>query len=393
MRRASRRTGAAGWIGVCLCWALASGGCGEKAPPPAASGPAPVAKPTVTGSTVTFPAGAAQLASLKSKAVVAREARTVEMTARLVWDENRTVRVFPPFAGRVVRIAGQVGESVRAGQVLATLASPDLGQAQADAGRARADLALAEKNLARVRELHDNGVAPRKDLVQAEAELARAQAEMQRADSRARLYGAGSAVDQTLALKSPLAGVIVERNINPGQELRPDQGGMPALFVVTDPARLWVQVDVHEQDLSVLAKGAAFRLRVATYPDISFPARVEAIGDFVDPQTRVVRARGAVDNVDRRLKGEMLATAVFEASQPGGVEVPARAVLFTEGSYFAFVDRGGGAFERVQVVPGAERAGKIAVLRGLDVGQQVVADGAILLQQLLRTGSAKTESE
>lgn len=384
---------ATGWGAVALMAALAQGGCGEKPAPPVVSVVPSAAKPTVAGNMVTFPAGAAQLAVLKSKPAKAQDARVVEMTARLVWDENRTARIHAPFAGRVVRIAAQVGDVVKAGQVLAALASPELGQAQADAGRARADFTLAEKNLARLRELHDHGVAPRKDLVQAETELARAQAELQRSDSRARLYGGGTAVDQTLLLKSPVAGTIVERNINPGQELRADQGGVPALFVVTDPARLWVQIDVHEHELSLLAKGAPFTLRVAAYPDVSFAARVVAIGDFVDPHTRVVRARGSVDNADRRLKGEMLATAVFEATRPGGVEVPARAVLFTEGKYFAFVDRGGGAFERVRLVPGAEREGRIAVLQGLAAGQQVVIEGALLLQQVLRSGSSKTESE
>lgn len=122
----------------------------------------------------------------------------------------------------MTRIAAQPGDRVKAGQALAYLASPDFGQAQADAGKAQADIALAEKNLARIRELHDNGVAPRKDLSQAEAEHARARSELARAQGRVRLYGGGTGIDQTLALKSPIAGTVVERNLNPGQELRSD---------------------------------------------------------------------------------------------------------------------------------------------------------------------------
>lgn len=374
-------------LSACILAGLAA--CGDKAPAPAA----PVAKPAVSGSIVSFPSGAPQLAVLKTSPVTPLESGAVELTARLAWDENRTARIYSPFAGRVARIAVQAGDVVKAGQTLASIASPDFGQAQADAAKAAADLVLAEKNLGRIRELHDNGVAPRKDLVQAEAEHARALGEQARAQARARLYGGGTGVDQALTLRSPVAGVVVERNINPGQELRPDQGGVPALFVVTDPSRLWVLIDAHEKELGVLAKGAGFKVRVPTYPGADFAGRLEAVADFVDPQTRVVRARGTLVNADRRLKGEMLVTAVFESAQTGGVEVPARAVLFTDGAYYAFVDRGNGSFERVRVVPGLDRGGRIGVSAGLAAGQRVVAEGALLLQQAMRAGDTKTESE
>ncbi len=362
--------------------------CGDKAPPAPA-----VAKPTFSGNKVNFPADSAQLATLKTGRVMQRDESPIELTARLVWDENRSVRVYPPLAGRVVRINVQPGDQVKAGQVLASVVSPDFGQAQADAGRAAADSALAEKNLARIRELHDNGVAPRKDLVQAEADQARAQSELARAQGRVRLYGGSTSIDQTLTIKAPIAGTVVERNINPGQELRQDQGGAPALFVITDPTRLWVQIDAHENELGALVKGGIFKLHVPTYPGEHFSGRLETVADFVDPQTRVIKARGSVENADRKLKGEMLVTAVFESKGERGVEVPARAVIFSERTYFAFVERAQGSFERVKVVPGAERGGKLTVMSGLTAGQSVVTEGALLLHQVLRSGDSKTESE
>lgn len=371
---------------LCLVFALA--GCGDK---PA---PAPVAiKPKVSGVVVTFAADSPQLAVLALAPVATLAESGVELTARMVWDENRTVRVYAPFAGRVLRISAQPGEQVKAGQVLAYVGSPDFGQAQADAARAVADFALSEKNLARVTELHENGVAPRKDLAQAEAEQARAKGELARAQGRVRLYGGGAGIDQTLALKSPIAGIVVERNLNPGQEVRPDQGGAAALFVVTDPARLWVQIDAHEKDLPLLAPGMAFKLKVPNYPGELFSAKLDVVADFIDPQTRVIRARGSVANDDRRLKGEMLVNAVFAPKGAPGVGVPARAVIFSEGAHFAFVERDRGSFERVKVVVGGERGGLLAVISGLTAGQKVVSEGALLLQQVLRSGSSKAESE
>ena len=362
--------------------------CGKEFPKPLAA-----AKPQIAGSVVTFAADSPQLATLTVSVIAQPADGVVELNARLVWDEERTVRVYPPFAGRVIRIAARPGDVVKAGEALAIIASPDFGQAQADAGKATADFALAEKNLARVKELVDNGVAPRKDLAQAEAEHARGRSELARAQGRIRLYGGGIGIDQTLALKSPVAGTVVERNLNPGQELRTDQGGASALFVVTDPSRLWVQIDAHEQELSNLVKGAIFGVKSANYPGERFEAKLESVADFIDPQTRVIRARGSIVNLDRRLKGEMLATAEFPVKASNAVLVPARAVVFSEGRHYAFIERAKGRFERVVVAPGIERRGQLAVSSGLRGGDRVVTDGALLLQQVMRAATSKAEAE
>ena len=373
------------------CLALIGAGllfaCGEKSVPPA------MPKPKVAGVLITFPADSPQLAVLTIAPVAEGQESAIELTARMVWNEERTVRIFPPFAGRVTRITAQPGDQVKAGQALAIIASPDFGQAQADAGKAAADFALAEKNIARIRELFDNGVAPRKDLAVAEAEQARARSELTRAQGRIRLYGGAESPDHTLALKTPITGIVVERNLNPGQELRTDQGGAAALFVVTDPSHLWVQVDAREQDLPLLVKGARFKVKVASYPGEVFEATLEAVADFIDPQTRVIKSRGSIENAARKLKGEMLATAEFSSRGARVVTVPARAVLFADGRHYAFVERGKGSFERVTVVPGAARRDQLVVNAGLAAGQRIVVEGVLLLQQVMRSGSSKAEAE
>ena len=361
------------------------GACAEKPAPPAAL------KPQVTGSVITFPANSPQLAVLTVAAVKDPSQATLELTARLTWDENRTVRIYSPFNGRVVRIVAQPGDQVKAGQALASIASPDFGQAQADVGKAAADFALAEKSLARVRELFDHGVAPRKDLAQAEADQARARSELARAKARVGLYGGSANVDQSVALKTSLGGTVVERNLNPGQELRTDQSGAPALFVVTDPGKLWVNIDAREEDLPALKKGSRFKLTSEHVPGEEFEATLDTVADFIDPQSRTIKARGSLDNRARKLKGEMLVTAQFAAAGAQAVTVPARAVVFSESKHYAFVERGAGKFERVPVTAGIERRGLLAVTAGLQPGQRIVTEGVLLLQQVFRAASSKNE--
>ena len=370
--------------GLTACLLFASG-CSEKAAPP----PAP--KPQVSGNIVTFPTNSPQLAVLTVAAVKDPSQSTVDLTARLTWDENRTVRIYPPFSGRVVRIAAQPGDQVKAGQALASIASPDFGQAQADVGKAAADSALAEKSLARVKELFDNGVAPRKDLAQAEADQARARSELARARARVGLYGGSANVDQSVALKTSLGGTVVERNLNPGQELRTDQCGAQALIVVTDPGKLWVNIDAREEDLPALKKGAKFKLKSEHVPGEEFDATLDTVADFIDPQSRTIKARGSLDNSARKLKGEMLVTAQFSAAGVRAVTVPARAVVFSESKHYAFIERGAGKFERVPVTAGAERKGLLAVTAGLQPGQRIVTEGVLLLQQVFRAASSKNE--
>src|SRR6266567_5125742 len=251
-----------------------------------------VARPKLEDGRIVFPQDSPQLGSFTTEPVRESAPQQLRLSGRLVWDENRTVRLFPAFAGRVIHILVKAGDRVRPGQTLAVLASPDFGQAQADARRAQSDFALAEKNLSRLRELHAAGVSPRKELITAEADYARAEAELARASGKIKLYGGGSeSVDQNLALASPIDGVVVERNINPGQELRPDLqlANSPAMFVVTDPSHLWVQLDATEGQLAYLKRGQKVRLRTAAWPGKTFSATIEAISDFIDPSTRTVR--------------------------------------------------------------------------------------------------------
>jgi len=369
------------WIPCATLAAILLFGCGRQGEQPAAVGP------KVEGESVVFPQGSEMLAKLGSIPLAQAPTPMYRLNGRLTWNEDKTVRIYTPFAGRVTRILVQPGDHVKRGQALAVIASPDFGQAQADARRAESDFALSEKNLARLKELEQNGVAPRKDLQAAEADEARARAELARTRERLRLYGSASTgVDQTYTLTSPITGAIVEKNINPGQELRPDQmlSNAPALFVVTDPNYLWVLLDATERDLPAVKLGQTISVRSPVYRDEDFTARVESISDFLDPATRTIRIRASLDNSHHRLKGEMFVTAELLGKSPIQLQVPSKAVFFQGDKHFVFVDDGGGKFTRREIRVGDEKDGSVAVVDGLADGQRVVTEGTLMLQQLIQ---------
>src|SRR5690348_15704836 len=114
----------------------------------------PPEQPRVDGQAVVFPAGSPQVASLIAEKIEPRKEAVLRFNGRLVWDEDRTVRISSPFGGRVQKIAVRLGDTVHAGQTLAVIAAPDLGIAQSEARKAEQDDALAQKSLARVAELY-----------------------------------------------------------------------------------------------------------------------------------------------------------------------------------------------------------------------------------------------
>lgn len=341
-----------------------------------------VPPPVMDGESVRFSADNPQLKVLKSEEVSEQNRETLRLPARIVWDETRTVRIFPPLSGRVLRLLAQPGDFVKAGATLATLVSADLGQAQAEARRAAIDLGLAEKNLARATELHEHGVIALKELQQAQAEHGRAQAERERSGARLRIYGGGEAVDQDYALRAPISGVVVERNANPGQEVRADQSGANALFVLSDPTLLWVQVDANESALRVLKVGEPMQISSPALGGETFRARIEQIADFFDPQTRSVRVRASVANPARKLKADMFVSVDVEIDHGRFIQVPAPAIMLRGETQYVFVDEGEGRYRRQKVLAEEAGFGRMRVRDGLKHGDRVVIDGGLLLMQL-----------
>lgn len=369
----------------CLAVAL---GCATACSPK--QKPVESAGPRLLGDRIQYAENAKELDSLALQPVEPAAWAAVHTTGRLAWDEDRTARVFPPVGGRVSRMLAAVEQRVGPGTALATLESPDFGQAQADANRAATDLAAADRNLERARLLYEHGASAKKELDAAEAERDRARVESERTESRlALLGGRRGQVDQHYALRSPIAGVVVDRAVNPGLEVRTD--GTTPLFTVSDPRRLWVYLDLNEKDIAHVRQGMVFALRSAAYPGRSFPGQVEVVGDTLDPATRTVKVRGSVANPDRLLKAEMYVDVELrDAAARPGLEVPSAAVVSSGERRFVFVEEGKGRFRRQPVTPGPERSGKTEILSGLSQGQRVVVEGGLLLQSVLDSSTSRS---
>ncbi len=375
----TKRYGAAGGFVALLILAYALNNGDTPAKPTAP-------QPIVQGQQLRFSAGHPQLALLTSVEAKTAESVIVELPARVVWNEELTQRIYPAFAGRVAALKADVGQNVNVGQVLATLASPEFGVAQADTVKALADSHVAERSLARHQALFEADVISRKELDMTEAEALRAKAELARAQSRTRMYGSGGGVNQQLTLTANVRGVIVERNLSAGQEVRPDQSGPGSqpLFVISDPKSLWIQIDARESDMESLKPGTKISLKLPGFKSQVFEAKIAATGDFIDSNTRTIKVRAVIDNSQRLIKAEMLGSALIERKLETGVLVPATAVQFRGSEHWAYIQTEPSVFEPRRVKLGYEGSQEVLIIDGVKPGEKIVKENALLLAREFR---------
>ena len=361
-----------------------------------------VPEPRVTQTSVEFARESPQLKAVRTAEAQAFRQGEAAFTGQLVWNEDYTNRVFSPVSGRIQTVIAQVGQKVNKGDDLALMRSPDYAQAQADYRKAVSDLAQAEKTLARVKTLSEHGAAAVKDLESAQADYDRGLSEKQRAELRLELLGSSAGdFSDVYHVIAPISGVVVDRNVNIGQEVRADiiLAGTPQLtapmFTITDPSKLWVQLDVPEHELSKLNVGQPVEVRTSAYPDRVFNGHIDLVGAFLDPQTRVAHARASVDNAEGILKAAMYVRVDVKELLASEAEVvlPSRAVIFLEGKYFVFVETRPSTFERREVTVDRDVNAGMVVVRGLRPRDRVVSEGSLLLNDMLPENSGASEAE
>lgn len=351
---------------------------------PAEPRPEPTAAAS-SGSSLRFPAGAPQLAFLKVLPVdLAPEPLVEALPGRLAYDENRTARVSPSIAGRVIEIHVELGARVARGTPLAVLDAPDYSQALADLERDDLELKQKRQVHERTRRLFEGGVIARKEVEAAETDLREAEVERGRAQRRLHALGQnGSERNGQFVLRAPIAGVVTERSINPGTLVGPDTDR--PLFVISDPARLRIVVDVPEQRIGVLHGGQQAVIEVDAYPGRDFPTRIIHVGEVLDAATRRVQVLGEVDNPERLLKSGMYARVTpLAADAPSRVRVPNGAIVTAGVTSYVFTEREPGVFERRAIVVATQGREFTFVKDGLAAGDRVVVSGALLLQSELQ---------
>lgn len=291
---------------------------------------------------------------------------------------EKRVRIVPPLAGRIVRLHRQLGDAVKAGDALATIDSPDLGAAYGEHIKAQATLAQARQEFRRQRALQEEDIAARKDLEAAQLALSAAESDARAAADRLAQLGvpARAASRREYVLRAPISGRVVEMDAAQGGYWNDNTA---PIMTVADLSTVWLSASVAEKDLSQVSVGQAARIVPNAYAGRSFEGRVAYVGDLLDPDTRTLPVRVAIDNRDGLFKPGMFARVGLAGPAREALLVPAPALLQSGLFTRVFVEQSPFRFESRVVSVGASVGDRVEVLSGLKAGERIVVKDGVLL--------------
>jgi cobalt-zinc-cadmium efflux system membrane fusion protein len=379
-----------------VCVALA--GCGRRSDD--AAKPAPAASPAAETphkedpNTVEVDEGMRRDLRITTRPVESREGGDLVMLlGELAVDQRTYAEVGTPAAARVTRLLVNAGDTVRAGQTLAELTSPELGRERAEYLSANARLKLAEAALDRKRGLAAEKIVPLREVQEAESAAGEARAALRASRAAIAAYGVepptddgDGATSSVFVLRSPVGGAVIERTAVMGQMLDPSTHA----FRIGNLSTLWLTVHAFERDAVRIRQGVAARLSFPALPGQDFNGTVTMVGRHVERESRTVPVRIDVNNRDNFLRPGMSATATLPVGDTGAaiLTVPVASVQRVRNEWCVFLPKDPNHFEIRRIGRGRDLAGEVEVLSGLRAGETIVVDGAFLLKAQAEKGEA-----
>lgn len=304
---------------------------------------------------------------------------TLELAAKVQPDPTKIVRIFPPASGRVIAIAVKPGEHVRRGETVAILSSSDIATAQSDFAKANIEAERATRTMDREKMLFEHGAAAEKDYIEAKAQAEAARAELVRTKQHLELLNVSpSATTDRVTLVAPAAGVVTDVNAAPGEFSKSLESANP-LITIADLNTVWIVGEVYEKDLAKVSRGKQVTITMPAYPGRQWTGRIDSLSGTLDPTTRTLRVRVVLANPNEQLKPEMFGTIRVNIGTHQALVVPAAAIIREGGNTTVFVKTGAAPQQR-DVTVGQAVDGQVEIVSGLQVGEEVAADGAELLK-------------
>lgn len=282
-----------------------------------------------------------------------------------------------PFDGIVESVDVTAGETVSAGKLLARIRSSELARMRADIQRIESTLVGQRDALKRSRELVQADAISNRRIIELESSIGALEAEKSGMSIALRAAQAPPEGEDVFDLVARRDGEVIRRNIDPGEQVR-DPENEPA-FVIADPTALMVRGDFPERDSPFLRVGAECILEIPALGEERFYGRLRSVVRSVDPGSRTVEATCDFTKVDPRLQAHMLARIIAQVEGDPVVVVPRDAVLLRRDARVVLIRKDGRFLERRQVKVGPNIGPNIAILFGVQEGEEVVSEGAVLL--------------
>lgn len=304
------------------------------------------------------------------------------VAGRVEADERRITRVSAPVGGRVSELMAQVGETVKKGQVLATLRSPELSEAQSQLLKALTQQQSGQRAVERARQLLEAGVIGAAELQRRQTELTQTNSEISGYQDQLRLLGmtdqaihaleTNRTLNAQISVLAPDEGTVMERKATVGQIVQ----SADVIFVLADLSSVWIVADVPEQAAASLTVGKTAEAEVAAFPGKPIRGKISFVSALVNPETRTVPARMDVSNAGGQYKPAMLATMVLKDGGHTQRIVPGTALVRDDDRDYLMVETKPGTFVLRQVTLEGELDTFRVLKEGIKDGEKIILDGA-----------------
>ena len=317
----------------------------------------------------------------------------IAATATIKPNEYRLVHLSPRIEGRVIEVKAVLSQQVKAGQVLALLDSIELGQKKSEFLQAKTNHDVDNRNYVREEGLFKEQITSEKEFLDAKGRHEKSLAAYRAAHEALRLIGLSegdikhidwSTKEQPLSyfpLVSSLNGTVIERTITLGELISPKD----TAFTIVDLSRVWIILDVYEQNLAAVRVGADVEITVDALPGETFKGTIVYLSDVLNPATRTIDARVEIPNPQRRLRPGMFARAavILPGRGDDALVAPLDALQQVNDKTMAFVEKNPGTYEVRQVTVGRQSPPYSEIRSGLREGERVVTIGAFYLKSML----------
>ena len=312
------------------------------------------------------------------------EKKTIEHTVRTVgrvsFDEQRLVRMHPKTAGWIEKLyVDKTGQSIKKDAILLSIYSPQLVSSQ-------------QEYLLALQNLETLGKSPLEEIRKGAEQLLESSLERlelldvpQHQIKELRQTGK---IKKSLHIHSPASGIVMSVGARQGQYVTPKT----ELYMLADLNKIWVYVDIYEQELPWVRVGDKAEMQLAGIPGRTFTGKVGFIYPYAEAKTRTIKVRVVFNNRDLALKPDMFAdVTVFGGHQKEAIVIPSQAVIRSGTREQVFVVRAPGKFEPRVVKLGITSEGQTQVLEGIKEGEEVVTSAQFLIdsESKLREATAK----
>jgi cobalt-zinc-cadmium efflux system membrane fusion protein len=311
--------------------------------------------------------------------------RTLDIPGSIEVKQKLLARIGSPVQGRIIEINGELGDTVKQGDVLAVINSTELAKQQLAYIKSVQMVELKTKAYERAVLLFDADVVSEAQKLERKTELSSAKADMEA--SKDQLFVMGMTVAEIEAIKSEtqidaitnivakIDGKIIKKNVNVGQVVDPTED----IFTIAMLNEVWGVAQIPERQIGFLKEGDDLLIDVPAYEDKLVEGKITYLGDIVDPVTRTVTIRTEIDNNHGLLKPDMLITMKVSGMKIEKVGVPINAIVSIDDIPNIFVKTGKNKFLLRPVTLGIKNKEFVHIDDGLLEGEEVVIDGAFHL--------------